>query len=96
MQPYETLREILDRLRGTYCGSIGVEYMHIQDPEQKQWLQDRMEATTNNWKLDDATRHRDSEPADASGRVRAFSADPLCGTEALRPGRAGEHHCGAR
>ena len=28
----------------TYCGSIGVEYMHIQDPEQKQWLQDRMEA----------------------------------------------------
>ena len=45
-QPYETLREILDRLRSTYCGSIGVEYMHIQDPAQKQWLQDRMEATT--------------------------------------------------
>jgi 2-oxoglutarate decarboxylase len=58
MQPYETLREILDRLRATYCGSIGVEYMHIQDPVQKQWLQDRMEATTNSWKLDDTTRHR--------------------------------------
>ena len=35
MQPYETLREILERLRQTYCGTIGVEYMHIQDPEQK-------------------------------------------------------------
>ncbi len=58
MQPYETLREILERLRSTYCGSIGVEYMHIQDPEQKQWLQDRMEATMNMWKLDDSVRQR--------------------------------------
>ncbi len=58
MQPYESLREILDRLRATYCGSIGVEYMHIQNPQQKQWLQDRMESTTNNWKLDDAVRRR--------------------------------------
>ncbi|MBV9442578.1 MAG: multifunctional oxoglutarate decarboxylase/oxoglutarate dehydrogenase thiamine pyrophosphate-binding subunit/dihydrolipoyllysine-residue succinyltransferase subunit, partial [Acidobacteriaceae bacterium] len=58
MQPYETLREIIDRLRSTYCGSIGVEYMHIQDPEQKQWLQDRMEATMNSWKLEDGVRHR--------------------------------------
>jgi 2-oxoglutarate dehydrogenase E1 component len=58
MQPYETLREILDRLRSTYCGSIGIEYMHIQDPEQRQWLQDRMEGTMNLWKLDDPVRHR--------------------------------------
>ena len=58
MQPYETLREILDRLRTTYGGSIGVEYMHIQDTEQKQWLQDRMEATMNLWKLDDPVRQR--------------------------------------
>src|SRR5579875_335108 len=58
MQPYETLREILDRLRTTYCGSMGVEYMHIQDPEQKQWLQDRMEPTMNLWKLDESVRLR--------------------------------------
>ena len=58
MQPYETLREILDRLRATYCGSIGIEYMHIQDPAQKQWIQDRMEATMNLWGLDEAVRHR--------------------------------------
>jgi 2-oxoglutarate decarboxylase len=32
MQPYETLREILERLRSTYCRFIGVEYMHIQNP----------------------------------------------------------------
>jgi 2-oxoglutarate dehydrogenase E1 component len=58
MQAYETLREILDRLRQTYCASIGVEYMHIQDPGQKQWLQDRMEATMNLWPLDEATKIR--------------------------------------
>ena len=58
MQPYETLREILDRLRATYCASIGAEYMHIQDPEQKQWLQDRMEATMNVWPLENSTRIR--------------------------------------
>jgi multifunctional 2-oxoglutarate metabolism enzyme len=58
MQPYETLREILDRLRQTYCASIGAEYMHIQDPVQKQWLQDRMEATMNLWPLDNAARIR--------------------------------------
>jgi len=58
MQPYETLREILDRLRSTYSGSIGIEYMHMQDPEQKQWLQDRMESTMNLWKLDDQVRQR--------------------------------------
>ncbi len=58
MQPYETLREILDRLRATYCGSVGVEYMHIQAPQQKQWLQDRMEGAMNSWKLDDAVRRR--------------------------------------
>ena len=58
MQPFETLREIVDRLRSTYCGTIGIEYMHIQDPEEKQWLQEYMEASTNLWKLDDPVRHR--------------------------------------
>jgi 2-oxoglutarate dehydrogenase E1 component len=58
MQPYETLREILDRLRQTYCASIGIEYMHIQDPAQKQWLQDRMESTKNLWPLDPPDRLR--------------------------------------
>ncbi len=38
-----TPREILAVLRETYCGPIGVEYMHIQDPEQKDWLQKRIE-----------------------------------------------------
>ena len=46
-----TLREILEALRATYCGKIGCEYMNIQHPDQKQWLQERMEPETNSWKL---------------------------------------------
>ena len=38
-----TLREIVQILRETYCGSIGVEFMHIQDPEQKAWIQRKVE-----------------------------------------------------
>ena len=42
-----TLRQILDLLRNTYCGSIGVQFMHIDDLEIKEWLQWRMEGTEN-------------------------------------------------
>jgi 2-oxoglutarate dehydrogenase E1 component len=38
-----TLREILAILRASYCGKLGVEFMHIQDPEQKSWIQKRVE-----------------------------------------------------
>ncbi len=42
-KPVMTLREILGVLRDSYCRTIGVEYMHIQDPEQRKWIQDRFE-----------------------------------------------------
>ncbi|MSY90153.1 MAG: multifunctional oxoglutarate decarboxylase/oxoglutarate dehydrogenase thiamine pyrophosphate-binding subunit/dihydrolipoyllysine-residue succinyltransferase subunit [Actinobacteria bacterium] len=36
-------REILKTLRDSYCRTVGVEYMHIQDPAQRKWFQDRLE-----------------------------------------------------
>src|SRR5207249_6922970 len=53
-----TLREILETLRKTYCAKIGCEYMNIQVPEQKQWLQQRMEPEANHRPLDPETRVR--------------------------------------
>ncbi len=41
------LREILDRLRSTYCRSIGVQFMHIDDLVVRRWLQERMESSGN-------------------------------------------------
>ena len=42
-----TLRQILEILHKTYCGTIGVEFMHIQDPEEKAWIQERIEGGRN-------------------------------------------------
>ncbi|MDR3510688.1 MAG: 2-oxoglutarate dehydrogenase E1 component [Caulobacteraceae bacterium] len=38
-----TIREIVAILRRTYCGNVGVQYMHISDPDEKAWLQQRIE-----------------------------------------------------
>ena len=38
-----TIRQILDILKRTYCSTLGVEFMHISDPAQKAWLQQRIE-----------------------------------------------------
>src|ERR1700744_543931 len=38
-----TPRQLLEKLRSTYCGKIGYEFMHINDAEQKNWLQKRIE-----------------------------------------------------
>ncbi len=50
------LSDILVHLRETYCHSIGVEFTHIQNTEQRVWLQARMESSRNSEKLDIETR----------------------------------------
>ncbi len=42
-QPFLPLRKILGILRDSYCRGIGVEYMHITDPEQRKWIQGKVE-----------------------------------------------------
>ncbi|HEX6141460.1 MAG TPA: 2-oxoglutarate dehydrogenase E1 component [Geminicoccaceae bacterium] len=42
-----SLREIVHILRQTYADKIGVEFMHIQEPDQKAWIQHRVEASHN-------------------------------------------------
>jgi len=49
------LREILEVLRRTYCGTIGIEYMHITDVAQKRWIQARFESinSTPSWSAEE-------------------------------------------
>jgi 2-oxoglutarate dehydrogenase E1 component len=42
-----TIKEILAALKATYCGHVGIEYMHIQELEQRQWIQARIELPRN-------------------------------------------------
>ncbi len=43
----KTLREIIAHLEETYCRSIGVEFTHIEEPEERNWLRERMESSRN-------------------------------------------------
>ena len=43
---FATIREMLAILRRTYCSTLGVEFMHISDPEEKAWIQERTPAFT--------------------------------------------------
>jgi 2-oxoglutarate decarboxylase len=42
-KPIMHLREILGKLRDSYCRTTGIEYMHIQDPEERKWIQSHVE-----------------------------------------------------
>jgi 2-oxoglutarate dehydrogenase E1 component len=53
-----SLKEILQKMKETYCRSIGVEYMHIQDPEERRWLQQRMEPVGNRPGLEPEQKRR--------------------------------------
>jgi len=64
------LRDILGVLRGAYCRTIGVEYMHIQDPEQRDWIQERVEVPQT--KIDAAEQLRILRKLNAAEAFEAF------------------------
>ncbi len=55
-KPRMLLREILGVLRDAYCRTIGLEYMHIQNPAERSWLQDRVERPHRNPDHDEQMR----------------------------------------
>lgn len=55
---HSTLREILDVLRQTYCEMVGAEFMHIQHPEEKEWLMNKMEEVRNKPSVDAEAKKR--------------------------------------
>jgi 2-oxoglutarate dehydrogenase E1 component len=52
------LKEIIEVCRNTYCGSIGVEYMHITDTNQRRWLQQRLEGARGHYTPESEERKR--------------------------------------
>jgi 2-oxoglutarate dehydrogenase E1 component len=53
-----SLTEIINLLEETYCRHVGVEYQHVQDPQQRRWLQQRMESVRNQPQFDVSVRKR--------------------------------------
>ena len=56
--PRATLRDLIAALRETYCRTIGVEFMHIRNPQIRAWLQGRMETNRNRPNLDIRQKRR--------------------------------------
>ncbi|MEO5926945.1 MAG: multifunctional oxoglutarate decarboxylase/oxoglutarate dehydrogenase thiamine pyrophosphate-binding subunit/dihydrolipoyllysine-residue succinyltransferase subunit [Bryobacteraceae bacterium] len=52
-----TLRTLMDRLRSVYAGKYGVQYMHIDSPEERNWIQQRVEQS-GRWELNAAEQKR--------------------------------------
>ncbi len=70
--PVQTLRQILARLRATYCRTVGVEFTHIQDPGRKSWLQRRIEDSENTTALGADDRLRILQKLSASELFERF------------------------
>ena len=84
------LRDILGVLRDAYSRTIGVEYMHIQEPDEKAWIQRQVEGVHV-----DATRGREARDPRVAQRgrsVRTLPAHEVPRAEALQPRRRGDAH----
>ncbi len=71
-QPAAPLKTIITKLKQTYCHSIGAEYMHLQDPEEQEWLRARMENSGNRIELAPDERVQLLEKLSAAGLFEGF------------------------
>ena len=67
-----TLRDILDIVRTTYCGTIGAEYMHIVETSQKRWIQQRLEVCRAQPDFDAVKRKTLLERVIAAGALEEY------------------------
>nr|WP_249115642.1 2-oxoglutarate dehydrogenase E1 component [Azoarcus sp. L1K30] len=67
-----TLREILEAVRQTYCGSIGSEYMYISDIAQKRWIQSRLESVRGTPKFSADIKRRILERTTAAETLERY------------------------
>ena len=84
---YATIREMLDILKRTYCSTLGVEFMHISDPEEKGWIQERIEGQDKGIFFTAEGKKAILSEADRGRGLRAVHRRQVQGHQALRPGR---------
>ncbi len=79
-----TPRQVVDILKRTYCGRIGYEFMHINDPEQKDWLQRRIEGPDK-----EITFTPEGKKAILNKLIEAEGFEKFCGVRFLGTKRFG-------
>ena len=78
------LRDLLERLRRTYCGTLGVEFMTLQDSARRRWLMPRMEHSENHARLESQEQLRLLEKLSYAEGFENFLHTKYLGAEALR------------
>ena len=76
-----TVKEIIQIVRASYCGPIGVEFMHIQDPEQKTWIQRRIEGAPWSKGFDAGTKRTILQQLTEAEGFEAFCQKRYVGTK---------------
>ena len=76
-----TINEIIAKLKATYCGTIGVQFMHIQDPEQKAWVQRTLEKILNQPDFTDIGKKAILEKLSAAETFERFLDRKYTGTK---------------
>ena len=78
-----TLRRIVDRMRNTYCRSIGVQFMHMDDMAVRHWLQVRMEGSRKPIDAEPPRAVPHFDASDECGRVRRVHPKEILRREEL-------------
>ena len=76
-----TMKEIIKKVRSIYCGKLGFQYMHIQDPEQRRWLQQRIESEAGKLEFTDNGRKAILERLTAAEAFEKFLDRKYTGTK---------------
>ena len=87
-----SLRELINALRETYCGTIGAEYMYISDQDQKRWWQQKLESIRSKPNFSPEKKKHILERADRRRRPGALPAHQVRRPEALLARRRRELH----
>ena len=78
------LRDIVTLMQETYCGNVGIEYMHVEDFTTRRWLRDRIEAgRLRKDNLSNAEKKRVLSHLPRGRTLREIPPHPLCRPEAL-------------
>ena len=67
-----SLKDIISVLRHTYCGTIGAEYMHINETAQKRWIQQRLETTQGRFQYSTAEKRQILERITAASALEEY------------------------
>ncbi len=76
-----TLKEIVKRLKQTYCGSIGAEFMHIVDSTERQWFQQRLESMSGNYGYSNEEKKHILDRLNAAEGLEKYLAAKYPGTK---------------